>query len=95
MSKDVQCPYCHEWNEICHDGGYGYTEDDTFNQECRSCGKSFAFSTSIVFYYEVYKAPCLNEEEGEHFFYPYSRWTGSEYEQHQICSLCGYDEQIL
>lgn len=26
MSKDVECPYCEEWNEICHDDGFGYEE---------------------------------------------------------------------
>jgi len=25
---DVDCPYCGESQEICHDDGFGYSEDE-------------------------------------------------------------------
>ena len=60
MSKDVECPYCEEWNEICHDDGFGYDEDRAHEMECDHCGKNFVFHTSISFHYEAGKADCLN-----------------------------------
>ena len=63
MSKDVECPYCNNWQEINHDDGYGYEEYTVHNQECGNCDKTFAFYTSISFYYESFKADCLNGSE--------------------------------
>lgn len=62
--KDVECPYCGEWQEIDHDDGYGYTEDEVYQQGCCKCDKIFTYTTSIMFNYEAEKAPCLNG--GEH-----------------------------
>jgi len=64
MTDDVECPYCGKPQEINHDDGYGYEEDEPHNQECGDCGKVFAFTTSISFYYDAYQADCLND--GEH-----------------------------
>jgi len=61
--SDVKCPYCGEEQEINHDDGYGYTEDETFEQECVECEKTFVFTTSISFHYEAAKADCLNGAE--------------------------------
>lgn len=61
--KDVECPYCGEDQEINHDDGYGYEEDEVYQQECRNCHKTFTFTTSISFYYEAAKADCLNGAE--------------------------------
>lgn len=60
---DVECPYCGEWQEIVHDDGYGYTEDDTHEQECPYCDMTFAYNTHISFDYTANKAPCLNGAE--------------------------------
>lgn len=65
MSKDVQCPYCNEWQEINHDDGYGYDEDRTFEQECSNCDMCFAYTASISFYYEAHQAPCMNGKPHE------------------------------
>ena len=65
--SDIECPYCGVMQEICHDDGYGYAEDETFQQEC-DCGKIFTFTTSISFYYDAKKADCLNG--GEHDYKP-------------------------
>jgi len=64
MNDDVECPYCGAEQEINHDDGYGYTEDQAYEQECGECEKTFVFHTSISFYYSVNKADCLNG--GEH-----------------------------
>jgi len=55
MRDDVVCPYCGSGVEINHDDGYGYEEDKTFEQECGSCGKTFVYTTTIVFYYHAKK----------------------------------------
>jgi len=60
MSKDTECPYCGADVDINHDDGYGYEEDDLHQQECRSCGKTFTYTTAIHFSYRPYKADCLN-----------------------------------
>ena len=57
---DVECPYCGEVQDINHDDGYGFTEDEIFEQECVECEKIFAFTTSILFQHEAHKADCLN-----------------------------------
>jgi hypothetical protein len=59
-TPDVKCPYCDEGQEINHDDGYGYDEGTAYQQECGSCEKTFAFSTTIVLYYRASKADCLN-----------------------------------
>lgn len=64
MYSDVECPYCEVGQEINHKDGYGYEEDETHNQECKDCGKTFTFTTSISFSYDARKAHCLNG--GEH-----------------------------
>ncbi len=60
--SDVECPYCGKEQEICHDDGFGYEEGVAHEQECGDCEKTFVFQTSISFYYEGYKADCLNGE---------------------------------
>ena len=63
MTEDVNCPYCGEGNEICHDDGYGYEEDKLHEQQCAECEKIFTYHTSIHFSYRAYKADCLNGSE--------------------------------
>ncbi|MCP5005353.1 MAG: hypothetical protein GY941_15670 [Planctomycetes bacterium] len=57
---DINCPYCDHEHEICHDDGFGYKEGISHEDQCLNCEKYFTFSTSIVFYYEAFKADCLN-----------------------------------
>ena len=64
MSRDTECPYCGEDVQINHDDGYGYSEDETHQQECGACGKTFTYTTMIHFSYSTRKADCLNG--GEH-----------------------------
>lgn len=67
MSKDTNCPYCDADVEINHDDGYGYSEDDLYQQECGDCGKIFTYTTMLCFSYRPRKADCLNG--GEHDYH--------------------------
>ena len=62
--SDVRCPYCNCEQNICHDDGQGYAEDEQHEMQCSDCKKYFVFTTSISFHYEADKADCLND--GEH-----------------------------
>lgn len=64
MNDDLQCPYCDADNEVCHDDGAGYSEDQRHEMTCHACDKSFTFTTSISFSYYPRKADCLND--GQH-----------------------------
>lgn len=66
--KDVECPYCGKPVEINHEDGYGYSEDDIYNQRCLECGKTFSYTTHVSYSYDVNKADCLNG--GEHKYKP-------------------------
>ena len=65
--SDVKCPHCKEEQEINHDDGYGYEEDETHSQDCVSCGKMFGFSTSVSYDYEVYCVEVGHELELNEF----------------------------
>lgn len=58
--NDVECPYCGAEVEINHDDGYGYEEDETYEQQCPECEKNFSYTTYISFSHTAYKADCLN-----------------------------------
>ena len=62
-SDDVDCPYCGAGQEINHDDGYGYEEDQVYEQECGECEKNFVFTTSISYDHYAKKADCLNGSE--------------------------------
>lgn len=61
--RDVECPYCGAEQEINHDDGIGFEENQIHEQECGDCEKIFAYTTSISFYYFASKADCLNGAE--------------------------------
>jgi len=65
MSHDINCPYCDAELEVCHDDGFGYAEDKRHEMDCGDCGKTFVFTTSIIFHYSPEKADCLNGEQHE------------------------------
>ena len=83
--NDTECPYCDAPIEINHDDGAGYAEDETHQQECGECEKTFVFTTSIHFSYSPYKADCLNGSE--HKYKP-TTTVPKEYTQMR-CEDCG------
>ena len=69
--SDVKCPYCGKDQEINHDDGYGYEEDEIHQQQCVSCDKTFKFTTSTSYSYEV---EC---QDVDHDMQPFGdRWPG-------------------
>lgn len=88
MSADGACPYCGVDIEINHDDGYGYDESSIHEQTCDSCDKTFAYTTSISFFYELSKAECLNG--GEHNFK--SLATTAPWDLYW-CDKCGHEER--
>ncbi len=85
MNRDVQCPYCEAWQEICHDDGYGYEEGKLHQQECYECDKMFTYTTCINYDYEAQKADCLND--GEHQWE--RTYTHPSFLTKMRCSQCG------
>lgn len=83
--KDVKCPYCGEEQDINHEDGYDYDEGETFQQDCKSCGKTFAYETERTFSYDVHKADCLNG--GKHKWQPTR--TTPQYATKMFCTECG------
>ena len=61
-----KCPYCKELVEINHDDGYGYSEGQTYQQECDNCEKTFVYETVVTFDYYLDKAECLNGSDHEY-----------------------------
>jgi len=61
--SDIKCPYCGHDQDVCHDDGQGYEEDQTHEMCCYECERHFVFHTSISFHYTPKKADCLNGED--------------------------------
>ena len=78
---EVKCPYCGSVEEIEHDEGYGYEEDELYNQECGKCGKTFIYKTIVYREYFPEIAPCLNGE-AEH------AWKKCD-PIAEVCGVCG------
>lgn len=90
MSDDVECPYCGEDNEVCHDDGAGYDESQKHEMQCHACDKYFVFTTSISYNYSAGKADCLNGQAHklrESPTYP-KRYARME------CVDCDYSEKL-
>lgn len=89
MSENVECPYCGAYQEINHDDGYGYSEDETYQQQCTECEKTFVYTTYILFNYESAKADCLNGKS--HKYKP--GVTYSKILTKMICEDCGEERR--
>lgn len=87
LSKDVQCPVCEHWQNIDHDDGQAYEQDEIHHQTCEACEYVFAFNTHIRFDYTVFKADCLNSDQDVH------KWKASTTNPievtHMYCPICG------
>ena len=58
--SDIECPYCQHEQEVNHDDGFGYEENELHEVQCHECNKYFVFTTYISYSYTSYKADCLN-----------------------------------
>lgn len=77
--------------EINHDDGYGYAEDETHQQQCGHCEKTFTFTTAISYDYDVSKADCLNG--AEHRFKPTCTFP-KEFSRLR-CESCGEEKPLV
>lgn len=90
MLNDISCPYCDEEIKINHDDGYGYEEGKVFQQECRHCDMIFIYTTSMHFYYDANKAPCLNGEK--HSWRDIQGYPPGYQSNRQHCEYCDKEE---
>ncbi len=88
--SDINCPYCSKAIDICHDDGYGYEEDEKYQQTCSCCDKTFIYTASVAIYYDAEKADCLNG--GEHNFKETT--TLPRCFRKLECSMCGEEREI-
>jgi len=87
---DVKCPYCGKEQNINHDDGYGYEENEIYEQECINCEKIFAYTTQISFDYKTHMANCLNGDK--HKFEPVIHYP-KYWPDWKRCKDCGYEER--
>lgn len=87
--NDMSCPYCEAEQEVCHDDGQGYSEDEAHQHCCSNCGKMFVFYTFIMFSYDPYKADCLNDSE--HVFEGTHTWPVKH--SRMRCTMCSEERQ--
>jgi uncharacterized Zn-finger protein len=85
MEKNVQCPYCEQWQEINHDDNYD--ENEIYEQKCKFCDNIFFYTMSFSIDYRVMQAPCKNGEP--HDWKPLRGWPEEYYRGIERCSYCG------
>jgi hypothetical protein len=82
------CPECGVPQEIDHDDGYGYEEDEIYEQECNDCGKTFVYTTTYIMFHTVEKAPCQNG--GKHKMEPVTH-APRHWPDWVRCKFCGHE----
>ena len=82
---EVECPYCGYNIEV---DGEGVNFDNTNEQECFECEKSFVYTTTISVDCYAKKAPCLNGEV-EHEFKKVCGSPSELFEGIEACKICG------
>lgn len=88
--SDFECPYCGDPQEVCHDDGAGYSEEQAHEHYCTNCEKGFVFYTYISLSYEAKAAPCLNGEP--HDFQPTKTWPKNA--TRMRCACCEAERQL-
>jgi len=82
--KDIECPYCGISQDVDHDEGRNYAQDETHQMQCGNCEKYFVFQTHISFSYSPEKADCLNGHE--HDYQP--THTSPKCASKMRCTMC-------
>jgi len=85
--NNVECPYCGEENEVSHDNGENYSEDETTETECSGCEKIFQIETSVIFDHRAIATPCLND--GNHHFEQVYGCPKEVFVGVTMCRICG------
>lgn len=88
--SEIECPYCGQEQNINHDDGFGYEEGVSHQMECCNCGKRFIFQTEMTYYYQAYKADCLN---GEPHDWQVTKTYPKSFRKMQ-CSMCDEERNL-
>lgn len=84
----IECPYCHK--EFEYDNSDGFSQDDTWEQECPHCGKLFMATGWYVECFSSKKADCLN---GSEHTMEMTHTIPKRYRKMR-CTGCGHEEPL-
>lgn len=90
LPKDLACPYCDFAQDVNRDDLYDLSEDALTEMECRSCEKTFIFSTTVEITHRAHKADCLNGD-------PHRMARTKTFPEHMAvmrCRDCGHEEPL-
>lgn len=92
MSRDVECPNCEKWQEVNHDDGQNYEEDELHLMECNDCDQTFGFWTIHSIDYEAVSTPCKND--GEHIWEHICGVPKEYFEKRYRCDSCQEEKEF-
>lgn len=58
----ITCPYCASTQELEVERNHGSQPDQTYDQECNACEKTYVFQVDVIFEFDTFRAPCMNGE---------------------------------
>jgi transcription elongation factor Elf1 len=91
MSKDVKCPYCKHYNNEPEEN---YGQDETYETECESCGKTFGVTVNWWPSYRSYETPCLNVDPEKHEYVKIVGYPVEYFKNKFRCKYCGVEKTI-
>ena len=92
MMLGVTCPYCEaEFKDENEDFGEG----ETYEAECRECGKVFGYSISISISTSSCELPCGGQDGvGPHEWIPCTGFPEEYFKGRYHCAHCGLEKVI-
>lgn len=92
MYKEIQCPYCEESFDLCHDDGAYYNHEEELEEcQCPECEKYFMVQSSQSWDFEGFKADCLNGSP--HDWKQENGYPKAYYHGRFKCSMCDKEER--
>ena len=88
MTGNHECPYCDADQEYCNDEGFG--QDETWEEECTECGKTYLLTGRYVEEYSAARADCLNG--GEHDYRPIKGYPEEWFIGKYRCRQCARED---
>ncbi len=87
--SDYECPYCGAEHDYTNDEPF--QQDETWDQECPSCEKSFRMRGWYTENYDTWKADCLNG--AQHNFEQMAGYPKEWFIGKFRCKDCGKEEE--
>lgn len=81
-AKDIQCPYCGQWQAAAYDNR---EENKSYQHDCVACGKIFGYTIEYSPTYTEHPIPCANGEP--HKWKAVWRYPGNT-TQLEACRYC-------